>query len=114
MVIVVLSLDQIYLTSQDFSVEHSQHASLCEATMKFLLVLSGIIIGIFLNTPAKAQNYPWCKIHSEPSGSKNCGFASFQQCKADVSEIGGFCTQNSTYQPFAGPGASRFRQGYPY
>jgi len=81
--------------------------------MKFLLVLIGIIIGIFLNTPAKAQNYPWCAIYSDGSGgSKNCGFASFQQCQADVSGIGGFCTQNST--PSAGPGASRLRRGYPY
>jgi len=82
--------------------------------MKFLLVLSLIIIGALLNTPTKAQNYPWCAIYNDGSGSKNCGFASFQQCQADVSGIGGFCSQNSTYQPFAGPGASRFRRGYPY
>jgi len=82
--------------------------------MKLLLVLSLIIIGALLNTPTRAQNYPWCAIYNDGSGSKNCGFASFQQCQADVSGIGGFCTQNSTYQPFAGPGASRFRRGYPY
>jgi hypothetical protein len=82
--------------------------------MKFLLVFSLIIIGTLLNTPTKAQNYPWCAIYNDGSGSKNCGFANFQQCLADVSGIGGFCTQNSTYQPFAGPGASRFRRGYPY
>jgi len=82
--------------------------------MKLLLVLSLIIIGALLNTPTRAQNYPWCAIYNDGSGSKNCGFASFQQCQADVSGIGGFCSQNSTYQPFAGPGASRFRRGYPY
>ena len=82
--------------------------------MKFLLVLSLIIIGTLLNTPIKAQNYPWCAIYNDGSGSQNCGFASFKECQADVSGIGGFCTQNSTYQPFAGPGASRFRRGYPY
>ena len=69
--------------------------------MKFPLVLSLIIIGTLLNTSAKAQNYPWCAVYNDGSGSKNCGFASFQQCLADVSGIGGFCTQNSTYQPSA-------------
>jgi hypothetical protein len=77
--------------------------------MKFMLSLT--IIGTLLNTPAKAQNFPWC---NDGSGSKNCGFANFQQCLADVSGIGGFCTQNSTYQPFAGRGASTFRRSYPY
>ena len=61
--------------------------------MKFPLVLSLIIIGTLLNTSAKAQNYPWCAVYNDGSGSKNCGFASFQQCLADVSGIGGFCTQ---------------------
>jgi hypothetical protein len=83
--------------------------------MRFvLLALSVIAAAILFNTPTKAQNYPWCAIYNDGSGSKNCGFASFQQCQADVSGIGGFCTQNSTYQPSAGPGASRFRRSYPY
>ena len=29
----------------------------------------------------------------------NCGFASFQQCLADISGLGGFCEQNNTYKP---------------
>jgi hypothetical protein len=33
----------------------------------------------------------------------NCGFSTFQQCMADVSGIGGFCIQNNTYHPPAGP-----------
>ena len=60
--------------------------------MKFTLVLNLIIIGTLLNTSAKAQNYPWCAIYSDGQGN-NCGFASFQQCQADVSGLGGFCTQ---------------------
>jgi hypothetical protein len=73
--------------------------------MRFVLFALSIVAATTLfNTPTKAQNYPWCAIYNDGSGSKNCGFASFQQCQADVSGIGGFCTQNSTYQPFAGPG----------
>jgi len=89
----------------------------CEATMKFLpFVLSVISTTTVLNTTsAKAQNYPWCAQYSDGSGgAMNCGFATFQQCLADVSGVGGFCTQNSTYQPSAEPSASRFRRGYPY
>ena len=69
--------------------------------MKFLLVLSLIIIGALLNTPTRAQNYPWCAIYNDGSGSKNCGFASFQQCQADVSGIGGFCDLPLNVHPAA-------------
>jgi hypothetical protein len=79
-----------------------------------VLVLGVVTLAAVFNTPAKAQNYPWCAQYSDGTGSKNCGFVSFQQCLADVSGVGGFCIQNSTYQPAAGPGASRFRRGYAY
>jgi hypothetical protein len=83
--------------------------------MKFLLFVLSVITVTVLNTPTEAQNYPWCAQYSDGSGgAMNCGFASFQQCLADVSGVGGFCTQNSTYQPSSGPGASRFRRGYAY
>jgi hypothetical protein len=32
-------------------------------------------------------------------GAQNCGFVSFAQCMATVSGIGGFCVQNTMYQP---------------
>ena len=84
--------------------------------MKFLLlVFSVITVATVINSPTKAQNYPWCAQYSDGSGgAMNCGFASLQQCLADVSGIGGFCTQNSTYQPSAKPSGSRFRRSYPY
>jgi|307.fasta_scaffold187876_2 hypothetical protein len=83
--------------------------------MRFLLFMITVVTtATVLNTPTKAQNYPWCAQYSDGMGGMNCGFTSFQQCLADVSGIGGFCTQNSTYQPSAGPRVSRFRRGYPY
>jgi hypothetical protein len=33
--------------------------------MKFPLVLSLITIGTLLNTPTRAQNYPWCAIYND-------------------------------------------------
>ena len=68
--------------------------------MRLLLLMLGICIGIvvIIEKPAQAQNYPWCAQYSG-DGGMNCGFTTFQQCLADVSGIGGFCTQNSTDQP---------------
>jgi hypothetical protein len=71
--------------------------------MKFLLVLSLIIIGTLLNTPTKAQNYPWCAQYGPPAGGMNCGFTTFQQCLTTVSGIGGFCERNTLYVPPPGP-----------
>ena len=77
--------------------------------MRLLLLVSGICVAIVgIGTRAEAQDYPWCAQYNDGSGSKNCGFT-FQQCLADVGGVGGFCTQNSTYQPTR---SSRLR--YPY
>jgi Protein of unknown function (DUF3551) len=70
--------------------------------MKFLLLaLVGAIT--LVGTPAQAQNYPWCAQYSGRAlgGSQNCGFVSFAQCMATVSGVGGFCVQNTMYQPSA-------------
>ena len=45
----------------------------------------------------------WCASYSGGSGGTNCGFYSFEQCRATVSGIGGFCQPN----PFSGSGAAR-------
>jgi Protein of unknown function (DUF3551) len=67
--------------------------------MRLLLFTLGISVGIVgIEKPAKAQNYPWCAQYSG-DGGMNCGFATFQECLAEVSGVGGFCTQNNTYQP---------------
>ena len=69
--------------------------------MKILFLIVGILaVTSLAGAPAKAQNYPWCSIYTgSMSGSKNCGFTSFEQCMANVSGIGGFCQQNDTYRP---------------
>jgi hypothetical protein len=83
--------------------------------MRFLLItVSTLTAAILFGTPAEAQNYPWCAQYSGGAGGMNCGFVSFQQCLADVSGIGGFCIQNSTYQPSPGPHPPRSQRHYPY
>jgi hypothetical protein len=44
----------------------------------------------------------WCA-HYSGRGGTNCGFYSFEQCRATVSGIGGFCQPN----PFSAYGAAR-------
>ncbi len=85
--------------------------------MKLLLFVFGITAAATFGTPAQAQNYPWCAQYGGggAGGAMNCGFSTYQQCMADVSGIGGFCMQNNTYQPPAGPRPSTRAQGhYPY
>ena len=43
-------------------------------------------------TPAQAREYPWCARYD--AWTMNCGFATFQQCLATISGVGGLCTPN--------------------
>lgn len=71
--------------------------------MRILPFVLGIIMAMYaIGTPVRAQNYPWCAQYTGGMGGTNCGFATFQQCLATVSGIGGFCTQNPQYRPPAG------------
>jgi Protein of unknown function (DUF3551) len=45
--------------------------------------------------PVNAQNYPWCAQRGE---STNCGFVSYEQCRATSS----WCDRNPMYQPPTG------------
>jgi hypothetical protein len=79
--------------------------------MRSLLVLSAIA-ATTLAAAVEAQNYPWCAVYK--GGAMNCGFTTFQQCLATVSEAG-FCIQNNTYQPPPGSHRSTRVYGrYPY
>ena len=50
---------------------------------------------------AQAQNYPWCAVLNMGDNAYNCGFTTYEQCKASVSGIGGFCARNTQFQPIA-------------
>jgi len=70
--------------------------------MRYLLAVFGILVAAAcMNTPAHAQNYPWCEYLGGGmggGGGRNCGFNTFEQCLATISGIGGTCQQNTTYQ----------------
>lgn len=68
--------------------------------MKLLPLALGIVIGIAgLTARAEAQNYPWCAIYDTGDAAYNCGFVSYEQCRASVSGIGGNCMLNTQYNP---------------
>jgi hypothetical protein len=48
--------------------------------------------------PAAAAEYPWCSLAGGSSDDvRNCGFATYQQCMANVSGMGGSCERNQFY-----------------
>ena len=68
--------------------------------MRILLFSLGVFATIFwTEKPAEAQSYPWGADYGPAFGATNCGFATFQQCLATVSGIGGSCEPNTMYRP---------------
>jgi hypothetical protein len=66
--------------------------------------------------PAAAQQpiyYPWCANYGGGDmggGGGNCGFSTLEQCRANVSGIGGFCDPNPFYKEPAQKPAARKRK----
>ena len=72
--------------------------------MRLLLIIVGAFAAIVcIEKPAEAQNGGWCAEYNMGGGATNCGFATFQQCMAAVSGVGGSCGPNPMYQPAPGP-----------
>ena len=67
-----------------------------------LFVLAIFVVAVGTSAQLEAQNYPWCAEYGTPGGT-NCGFTTLQQCMAALSGNGGFCNQNTQYQPPPGP-----------
>ena len=68
-----------------------------------LIIVCAFAVILCIEKPAEAQNYPWCAEYNMGGGATNCGFATFQQCMAAVSGVGGSCGPNPMYQPAPGP-----------
>ncbi len=70
-----------------------------------------LVMPFALAAPAHADiQYPWCAQYSGRDGGRNCGFSTFEQCRATVSGIGGFCERNSFFTGPAERPAKRARQ----
>jgi hypothetical protein len=58
--------------------------------MRVLLVIFGVFAAVAcIETPAAARSSGWCANYNMGGGATNCGFATFQQCMAAVSGVGG-------------------------
>jgi Protein of unknown function (DUF3551) len=66
--------------------------SMC-LTIAALALLAGV-------EPSGAEiTYPRCAQYGGDRGGRNCGFNSWDQCRAAVSGNGGFCIENPMYRP---------------
>jgi hypothetical protein len=67
-----------------------------------------------MTTPAQADPYKWCAQYSGAGngGATNCYFVTYEQCRAAVSGVGGFCVVNGFYdgRPVVTPEESRQRR----
>jgi hypothetical protein len=61
-----------------------------------LAAVAGLAAAFVAGT-AIAEPYKWCAVYSVRGGASNCGFVTLEQCRATVSGIGGFCTENNFY-----------------
>jgi Protein of unknown function (DUF3551) len=56
-----------------------------------VLALAGMAL-VYAGTARAEKAAPWCAYYTDES--TNCGFETFQQCEADISGVGGFCSPN--------------------
>lgn len=67
---------------------------------------------LLLAAPASAQGgYPWCAYYST-RGGMSCSFSTFEQCREEISGVGGMCSPNPSVssgrtQRFGGRPSSR-------
>jgi Protein of unknown function (DUF3551) len=66
------------------------------------LVAASLFAGV--PSAAAAVIYPWCAFYGRLG--ENCGFTTFQQCRATISGIGGYCGANPWYRGNPSPNGS--------
>jgi hypothetical protein len=59
--------------------------------MKALVIATVLIAGAMLLPSGSANAGGWCAEYSGDGGATNCGFNSYQQCRAAISGVGGSC-----------------------
>lgn len=74
-----------------------------------LLIAGGSLVGS--NTQSSAREFPWCARSTLTSGNPECSYASYSQCQARVSGLGGDCIQNPylAYGQYRGGRSDRVR-----
>jgi hypothetical protein len=67
--------------------------------------LFALVAGSGMAIAQTSDPYRWCSVYggAENGGSSNCYFMTLEQCRANVSGVGGFCSPNPFY---TGPATS--------
>jgi Protein of unknown function (DUF3551) len=87
---------------------YAELASAKDMTMRRTALLGFVtLIAAFAldAAPAGARSgsrfYPWCAQYNLPGGPMSCSFATVEQCRVEISGVGGYCAVNpySAYDP---------------
>ena len=70
---------------------HRSRAALYAGVFALALVAGGAV-----GTSTAQAEGAWCADQGGRNGYTNCGYYTYQQCRAAVSGVGGFCRQNTT------------------
>jgi hypothetical protein len=71
--------------------------------MRTMALVAITFAAFSLSTTGARADGTWCAHYGTGFSGTNCGFYSFEQCRATVSGIGGFCQPNT----FSASGAVR-------
>ena len=76
------------------------------------LFIAAALAPVVAPTPARAQiYYPWCANYGgDMGGSSNCGFSTYEQCRATIHGMGGSCDRNPFYSQAAEKPVKRTRK----
>jgi hypothetical protein len=66
-----------------------------EVFMRAAPIAAITFAAVFLSSGLARADGTWCAQYGTGFSGKNCGFYSFDQCRASVSGIGGFCQRNT-------------------
>jgi hypothetical protein len=87
-------------------------SALRRTALRAALALAAVVTAGALDaTPASAQG-AWCAQYNGRGGT-NCGFYTWEQCRAAVSGVGGFCSPSPyAYYPEPQPIPRKLRRQY--
>jgi len=62
------------------------------------LVGATVLGGVAPSFAQSAYDYPWCALRGGKAGGQSCYYATYQQCMATISGIGGICVRSPYYR----------------
>jgi len=82
--------------------------------MLFVVAAAAAVLVGDVRPSAAREWYPWCAQYYDMRSITECSFATFAQCQASISGIGGNCMQNPRPGPAGPAGPRRDRPWQPF